>query len=150
MAEGASRTVRQAQQADWEEDSLLRLHLTTLAGTEIQLPVPVSIYHTWNMLEDYLLSTCRTLAPSKRLDVNSPCSMRILRWRCKTLCKKNYGIPITSVLSCTSAFGVWRTTSLFRGLIMKTVRRRFESLPPNQVFLKPRPSTRPCESATPV
>ena len=47
MAEGASRTVRQAQQADWEEDSLLRLYLTTLAGTVIQLQVPVSIYHTW-------------------------------------------------------------------------------------------------------
>ena len=52
MAEGASRTVRHAQQADWEEDSLLRLYLTTLAGTVIQLHVPVSIYHTWEMLEE--------------------------------------------------------------------------------------------------
>ena len=32
---------------------------------------------------------------------------------------------------------------------MKTARRRFESLSPSQVFLKPRPSTRPRESATP-
>ena len=63
MAEGASRTVRQAQQADWEEDSLLRLHLTTLAGTEIQLPVPVSIYHTWNMLEDYLTEHLPYISP---------------------------------------------------------------------------------------
>ena len=55
MAEGANRTVRHAQQADWEEDSLLRLYLTTLAGTVIQLHVPVSIYHTWEMLEEYLV-----------------------------------------------------------------------------------------------
>ena len=55
MAEGASRTVRQAQQAEWEEDSLLRLYLTTLAGTVIQLQVPVSIYRTWEMLEEYLV-----------------------------------------------------------------------------------------------
>ena len=37
MAEGANRTVSHVQQADWEEDSFLRLNLTTLAGTVIQL-----------------------------------------------------------------------------------------------------------------
>ena len=58
MAEGASSTVRHAQQADWKEDSLLRLYLTTLAGTVIQLQVPVSIYHTWEMLEEYLVEPC--------------------------------------------------------------------------------------------
>ena len=63
MAEGASRTVRQAQQADWEEDSFLRLYLTTLAGTVIQLPVPVSIYHTWDMLEEYLVERLRYISP---------------------------------------------------------------------------------------
>ena len=42
------------------------------------------------------------------------------------------------------------TTSPSRGLIMKTARRRFESLSLNQVSLKPRPSTRPRESATPA
>ena len=63
MAEGASRTVRQAQQADWEEDSLLRLYLTTLAGTVIQLQVPVSIYHTWEMLEEYLVEHLPCISP---------------------------------------------------------------------------------------
>ena len=51
MAEGADRTVLHVQQADWEEDSFLRLNLTTLAGTVMQLHVPVSIYHTWEMQE---------------------------------------------------------------------------------------------------
>ena len=54
MAEDANRTVSPVQQADWEEDSFLRLNLTTLAGTLMQLHVPVSIYHTWDMLEEYL------------------------------------------------------------------------------------------------
>ena len=45
----------QAQDADWEDDSFLRLYLTTLAGTVIQLQVPVSIHHTWEMLEEYLI-----------------------------------------------------------------------------------------------
>ena len=45
----------QALDAEWEEDSLLRLYLTTLAGTVIQLQVPLSIYHTWDMLEEYLV-----------------------------------------------------------------------------------------------
>ena len=63
MAEGASRTVRQAQQADWEEDSLLRLYLTTLAGTVIQLQVPVGIYHTWEMLEEYLVEHLPCISP---------------------------------------------------------------------------------------
>ena len=58
MAEGASRTVRQAQQAEWEEDSLLRL-----AGTVIQLQVPVSIYHTWEMLEEYLVERLPCISP---------------------------------------------------------------------------------------
>ena len=48
---------------DEGEDSLLRLHLTTLAGTEIQLPAPVSIYHTWNMLEDYLTEHLPYISP---------------------------------------------------------------------------------------
>ena len=34
---------------------LTRLYLTTLAGTVIQPQVPVSIYHTWEMLEEYLV-----------------------------------------------------------------------------------------------
>ena len=42
----------QAQDADWEDDSFLRLYLTTLAGTVIQLQVPFSIHHTWEMLEE--------------------------------------------------------------------------------------------------
>ena len=44
MAEGANRTVSHFQHADWEEDSFLRLNLATLAGTVIQLHVPISIY----------------------------------------------------------------------------------------------------------
>ena len=35
----------QALETEWEEDSLLRLYLTTLAGTVIQLQVPLSIHH---------------------------------------------------------------------------------------------------------
>ena len=45
----------QAQEADWDDDSFLRLYLTTLAGTVIQMQVPVSIHHTWEMLEEYLV-----------------------------------------------------------------------------------------------
>ena len=40
------------QDADWDDDSFL---LTTLAGTVIQMQVPVSIHHTWEMLEEYLV-----------------------------------------------------------------------------------------------
>ena len=39
----------------FKDDSLLRLCLTTLAGTVIQLQVPLSIHHTWDMLEEYLV-----------------------------------------------------------------------------------------------
>ena len=59
MAEDASRTVRQAQQADWED----RLYLTTLAVTVIQLQVPVSVYHTWEMLEEYLVEHLPCISP---------------------------------------------------------------------------------------
>ena len=45
----------QAQDADWDDDSFLRLYLTTLAGTVIQMQVPVSIHHTWEILEEYLI-----------------------------------------------------------------------------------------------
>ena len=45
----------QAQDTDWDDDSFLRLYLTTLAGTVIQMQVPVSIHHTWDMLEEYLV-----------------------------------------------------------------------------------------------
>ena len=45
----------QVQDADWDEDSFLRIYLTTLAGTVIQMQVPVSIHHTWEMLEEYLV-----------------------------------------------------------------------------------------------
>ena len=45
----------QVQDADWDDDSFLRLYLTTLAGTVIQMKVPVSIHHTWAMLEEYLV-----------------------------------------------------------------------------------------------
>ena len=62
MAEGASRTGRQ-QQADWEEDSFRRLYLTTLAGAVIQLQVPVSIYHTWEMLEEYPVEHLPYISP---------------------------------------------------------------------------------------
>ena len=31
------------------------LKLITMAGNEIQVIVPVSIYHNWEMLEDYLV-----------------------------------------------------------------------------------------------
>ena len=33
----------QAQDTDWDDDSFLRLYPTTLAGTVIQMQVPVSI-----------------------------------------------------------------------------------------------------------
>ena len=45
----------QVQDADWDDDSFLRLYPTTLAGTVIQMRVPVSIHHTWEMLEEYLI-----------------------------------------------------------------------------------------------
>ena len=45
----------QAQDTDWDDDSFLRLYLTTLAGTVIQIQVPGSIHHTWEMLEEYLV-----------------------------------------------------------------------------------------------
>ena len=45
----------QVQDTDWDDDSFLRLYLTTLAGTVIQMQVPVSIHHTWEMLEEYLV-----------------------------------------------------------------------------------------------
>ena len=45
----------QAQDTDWDDDSFLRLYLTTLAGTVVQMQVPVSIHHTWEMLEEYLV-----------------------------------------------------------------------------------------------
>ena len=48
--------------------------------------------------------------------MNSPYSMRILRWHFKTLYKKNYGIPITFASSRMSAFGVWRTNKPLQGL----------------------------------
>ena len=31
------------------------LKLVTMAGNEIQVAVPISIYHHWEMLEDYLV-----------------------------------------------------------------------------------------------
>ena len=40
---------------DWDDPSFLRLYLTTPAGTVIQIQVPVSTHHTWEMLEEYLL-----------------------------------------------------------------------------------------------
>ena len=51
--------MRQAQQADWED----RLYLTTLAVTVIQLQVPVSVYHTWEMLEEYLVEHLPCISP---------------------------------------------------------------------------------------
>ena len=44
-----------AQSSDWDDTSSLRLYLTTIAGTVIQTQVPVSIHHTWEMLEEYLV-----------------------------------------------------------------------------------------------
>ena len=44
-----------AQDDDWDDPSFLRLFLTTLAGAVIQVQVPVSIHHTWEMLEEYLV-----------------------------------------------------------------------------------------------
>ena len=44
-----------AQSCDCDDHSFLRLHLTTIAGTVIQPQVPVSIHHTWEMLEEYLV-----------------------------------------------------------------------------------------------
>ena len=150
MAEGASRTVRQAQRADWEEDSLLRLYLTTLAGTVIQLQVPVSIYHTWEMLEEYLVEHLPCISPIETFG----CELTLLNADTQVALQD----PVQEELWNTNHFCLivhecfrsWRTTSPSRGLIMKTARRRFESLSLNQVFLKPRPSTRPRESATPA
>ena len=44
-----------AQCSDWDDPSSLRLYLTTMAGTVIQTQVPLSIHHTWEMLEEYLV-----------------------------------------------------------------------------------------------
>ena len=44
-----------AQSSDCEDPSSLRLHPTTIAGTVIQPQVPVSIHHTWEMLEENLV-----------------------------------------------------------------------------------------------
>ena len=44
-----------AQSSDWEDPSFLRLYLTTIAPTVIQIQVPASIHHTWEMLEEYLV-----------------------------------------------------------------------------------------------
>ena len=63
MAQGANRTVSHIQHADWDEDSFLRLNLTTLAGTVIQLHVPVSIDHTWDRVEEYLIEHLPCVSP---------------------------------------------------------------------------------------
>ena len=44
-----------ALSSDWEDPSFLRLYLTTIAPTVIQIQVPASIHHTWEMLEEYLV-----------------------------------------------------------------------------------------------
>ena len=44
-----------AQSSDWEDPSSLRLYLTTIAGTVIQIQEPESVHHTWEMLEEYLV-----------------------------------------------------------------------------------------------
>ena len=141
MAEDASRTVRQAQQADWEEDSLLRLYLTTLAGTVIQLQVPVSIYHTWEMLEEYLVEHLPCISPIETFG----CELTLLNADTEELWNTNH-----FCLNVHECFRSLENNKPLQGLIMKTARRRFESLSLNQVSLKPRPSTRPRESATPA
>ena len=96
MAEGASRTVRHAQQADWKEDSFLRLYLTTLAGTVIQLQVPVSTHHTLEMLEEHLVEHLPCISPIETFG----CELALLnadtQVALKTLCRKNSGTPIIS------------------------------------------------------
>ena len=44
-----------AQSSDSDDHSSLCLQLNTIAGTMIQIHVPVSIDHTWEMLEEYLV-----------------------------------------------------------------------------------------------
>ena len=44
-----------AQSGDGDDNCPLCLQLNTIAGTTVQVYVPVSIYHTWEMLEEYLV-----------------------------------------------------------------------------------------------
>ena len=43
------------QSSDSDDRSSLCLQLNTIAGTTIEIHVPVSIHHTWEMLEEYLV-----------------------------------------------------------------------------------------------
>ena len=65
----AATSMAQPQElnADWDDDSFLRLYLTTLAGTVIQMKVPVSIHHTWAMLEEYLVEHLPRNSPIETL-----------------------------------------------------------------------------------
>ena len=40
---------------DVESNCPIGLHLITIAGTTIRIDAPVSIYHTWEILEEYLV-----------------------------------------------------------------------------------------------
>ena len=47
-----------SEEEDLAGTSLCALLLTTMAGNEIKIEVPLSIHHNWDMLEDYLVDTC--------------------------------------------------------------------------------------------
>ena len=66
----------QVQDADWDEDSFLQMYLTTLARTVIQMQVPVSIHHTWEMLEEYPVEHLPRNSLIEPLAVSSRCSMQ--------------------------------------------------------------------------
>ena len=48
-----------AQSSDSDDRSSLCLQLNTIAGLTIQIHAPVSIHHTWEMLEEYLVEHLR-------------------------------------------------------------------------------------------
>ena len=47
--------LRSGEEDEFVGSSPCPLLLTTMAGNEIQIVVPLSIHHNWEMLEDYLV-----------------------------------------------------------------------------------------------
>ena len=140
----------QAQNADWEDDSLLRLYLTTLAGTVIQLQVPVSIHHTWEMLEEYLVEHL----PRNSLIETFGCELTLINAETQVALQD----PIQEDIWKNNYFSLvvhdwfvgWKTTSPSRDLIMRTAQRRLESPSLTQVSSRPKRSTQLRVSGTSV
>ena len=63
--------LRSREEDEFAGSSTCPLLLTTMAGTEIQIVVPFSIHHNWEMLEDYLvehlpgISATQSITPLK-------------------------------------------------------------------------------------